>query len=62
MTRLPLRLIPGDRVFVKGWPPVSLEVVDCSDRSIVTLRSEYGATLKIGRLAVVLADEGRKAP
>ena len=47
------RIKPGDRVFVKGWPPVSMEVVSIDDPSIVTLRSEYGTTLKIGRLAVV---------
>ena len=30
-----------------------MEVVSIDDPSIVTLRSEYGTTLKIGRLAVV---------
>jgi hypothetical protein len=51
------RIKPGDRVHVKGWPAdVSLEVIDTSDRSIVTLRSEYGATLKVGRLAVIPVD------
>ena len=39
----------GDRVFVQGFPPRSLEVVDASNRSIVILRSEHGATLKVGR-------------
>ena len=53
------RIKPGDRVFVKGWPPQSLEVVDCSDRSIVVLRSEHGATVKVGRLAVVPAFDER---
>ena len=48
------RLKPGNRVFVRGWPPVSLEVVDASDRSIVVLRSEHGALVKVGRLAVVV--------
>ena len=47
------RIKPGDRVFVKGWPPISLEVVDASDRSIITLRSEHGALVKVGRLVVV---------
>jgi hypothetical protein len=55
------RLKPGDRVFVKGWPPVSLEVVDASDRSIVVLRSEHGALVKVGRLAIVPAIDGSKA-
>ena len=53
------RLKPGNRVFVRGWPPVSLEVVDASDRSIVVLRSEHGALVKVGRLAVVLAFDER---
>jgi hypothetical protein len=54
------RLKPGDCVFVKGWPPVSLEVIDCSDRSIVTLRSEHGELVKVGRLAIVPATKGSK--
>ena len=53
------RLKPGDRVFVKGWPPVSLEVIDCSDRSIVTLKSEYGAILKAGRFTVIPVVDNR---
>ena len=48
---------PGDRVFVQGFPPRTLEVVDCSHPSIVTLKSENGATLKVGRLSVIPASE-----
>lgn len=45
---------PGDHVIVKGWPPSrQLEVVDTSDRSLLTLKASNGSTLKIGRLAVV---------
>ena len=53
MTKLPPRIHPGDKVFVKGWAPVSLEVVSIDDPSIVTLRSEYGVTMKVGRLTVI---------
>jgi hypothetical protein len=55
MAKLPQCIQPGDRVFVQGWPPQSLEVIDCSDRSIVVLRSVNGAVVKVGRLAVVPA-------
>ena len=48
---------PGDRVFVKGWPPVSLEVVSIDDPSIVTLQSAHGVLVKVGRLAVVGVNE-----
>lgn len=51
--RLRPRLKCGDRVFVRGGPPKSREVVDASDRSIVTLKSEHGIALKVGRLAGV---------
>jgi hypothetical protein len=51
------RIKPGDRVLVKGWPPVSMEVIDASDRSILVLRSAYGTSLKVGRLAVIPATE-----
>jgi hypothetical protein len=61
MAKLPPCIQPGDRVFVQGWPSQSLEVIDCSDRSIVVLRSENGAVVKVGRLAVVPADAGREA-
>jgi hypothetical protein len=54
---LPSRIQPGDRVVVQGWPPQLREVVDCSDRSIVVLRSENGAVVKVGRLAVVPAGD-----
>ena len=47
----------GNRVFVKGWPPISLEVIDASDKSILVLRSEHGALVKVGRLAVIPANE-----
>ena len=56
MTKLHPRIHPGDKVFVKGWPPVSLEVICIDNPSIVTLRSEYGATLKVGRICVVPAE------
>ena len=40
------RLHPGDTVQVNGSP---CEVIDTSDPALVTLRSQNGATLKIGR-------------
>lgn len=47
-------LKPGDHVIVKGWPPSrQLEVVDTSDRSLLTVKASNGSTLKVGRLAVV---------
>jgi hypothetical protein len=46
----------GDKVFVRGWPPQSLEVIDCSNRSIVVLRSDNGAVIKVGRMSVVLVE------
>ena len=55
------RIKAGDRVFVRGWPPVSLEVVDATDRSILVLRSEHGALVKVGRLAVIPVSDGREA-
>jgi hypothetical protein len=51
------RIKVGDKVFVRGWPPVSLEVIDTRDRSIITLRSEHGALVKVGRLVVVKVQE-----
>jgi hypothetical protein len=55
MIKLPPCIQPGDRVFVQGWPPEPLEVIDCSDRSIVVLRTVNGAVVKVGRLAVMPA-------
>ena len=51
---------PGDRVYVQDFPPCALEVVDCSQPSIVTLKSEHGATLKVGRLFVIPASNPGK--
>ena len=59
---IPKRIKPGDKVFVRGWPPVSLEVVDASDRSILVLRSEHGSTLKVGRLAVIRIETPGRLP
>jgi hypothetical protein len=57
VSKLPPRIKPGDRVFVKGWPPQSLKVIDCDHPSIITLKSEHGATLKVGRKALILVSE-----
>ncbi len=43
------RLHPGDTVQVNGSP---CEVIDTSDPALITLRSQNGATLKIGRVAL----------
>ena len=43
---------PGDKVFIKGWPPMTLEVVCVDKQSMVTLRSEYGM-LKVGSMSLV---------
>jgi hypothetical protein len=56
MTRTPPSIHPGDKVLVKGWAPASLEVVSIDHPSIVTLRSEYGVTMKVGRQAVIPAE------
>lgn len=49
----------GDQVVIKGWPPSKvLEVVDVSDRALLTLQTPSGAQLKVGRLAVVLTNSG----
>jgi hypothetical protein len=43
---------PGDKVFIKGWAPITLEVVCIDKQSMVTLRSEYGM-LKVGSISLV---------
>lgn len=42
MTKQPISIHPGDKVYIKGWAPLLLEVVCIDKQSIVTLRSEYG--------------------
>jgi len=45
----------GDQVLVKGWPPSNvLEMIDASDRALLTLQTPSGATLKVGRLQCTL--------
>lgn len=47
----------GDLVVVRGWPPsTAMEVIDTSDRALLTLQTPSGTMLKVGRLAVVLLD------
>ena len=46
------RIHPGDKVYIKGWPPMTLEVVCVDKQSMVTLRSEYGM-LKVGSISLV---------
>ena len=56
MTRRPRQ--PGDHVFVRGWPPVSLEVIDATtDPSLITLQSDNGTRLKVGRLMILRPTE-----
>jgi hypothetical protein len=57
MTRLPPRVRVGDRVYVQGMPVMSLEVIDCSDPSMITLRAHTGATLRVGRNTVIPATQ-----
>jgi hypothetical protein len=47
-----LRIHPGDKVAIKGWPPMTLEVVCIDKQSMVTLRSEYGM-LKVRSMSLV---------
>jgi hypothetical protein len=45
------RIRPGDKVFIKGWPPMTLEVICIDKQSMVTLQSEYGL-LKVGSMSL----------
>jgi hypothetical protein len=45
------RIRPGDKVCIKGWPPMPLEVVCIDKQLMVTLRSEYGM-LKVGSMSL----------
>lgn len=42
----------GDHITVTGWPPMHLEVIDTSDRELLTVRAPTGRELKIGRQCV----------
>ena len=49
----------GDQVVVKGWPPSSpMTVTDTSDRSLLTLELPSGCTVRVGRLACELVQNG----
>lgn len=55
---------PGDHITVAGWPPDHLEVIDTSDRALLTVRAPTGRELKIGRHCVgsiVVADREARA-
>jgi hypothetical protein len=43
----------GDQCVIKGWPPVTLEIIDTSDPAMLTLRGPTGQTMRVGRLACV---------
>jgi hypothetical protein len=58
-TKLPPRIQVGDRVFVRGWPPRSLEVISIDGPSFITLQSPHGGILKVGRLAAIPAELGK---
>jgi hypothetical protein len=58
MTKKYLHIHPGDKVAIKGWPPMALEVVCIDKQSMVTLRSEYGM-LKVGSMSLVPVENRR---
>ena len=51
------RIRVGDRVYIQGMPVMALEVIDCSDPSLIVLQAPNGATLKAGRKTVIRVEE-----
>lgn len=52
MADQPKRVRVGDRILVEGWSPIEFEVVDISDRALVTVRSTAGKEFRVGRRAI----------